>query len=217
MSRVVKLVILFVGVVTMCITKPCHGHEYYHKHPRIERPTSGSNWWLNQFRTQEPRLTSMGDQQYVPTEEESAHQYQQTLRQKAYLLAMLNGFRGKRSEMKSEDHLTLIEELGDLDERPKKYNRARVLLGKRNKGGPRNGKTSNNRARVILGKRNNNRARILLGKRNNNRARVLLGKRSKNRARVPKNQHSQALEGQIYQHLFRNHLKGLYDELPVTF
>ena len=31
--------------------------------------------------------------------------------------------------MKSEDHLTLIEELGDLDERPKKYNRARVLLG----------------------------------------------------------------------------------------
>ena len=51
------------------------------------------------------------------------------LRQKAYLLAMLNGFRGKRSEMKSEDHLTLIEELGDLDERPKKYNRARVLLG----------------------------------------------------------------------------------------
>lgn len=51
------------------------------------------------------------------------------LRQKAYLLAMLNGFRGKRSEMKSEDHLTLIDELGDLDERPKKYNRARVLLG----------------------------------------------------------------------------------------
>ena len=48
---------------------------------------------------------------------------------KAYLLAMLNGFRGKRSEMKSEDHLTLIDELGDLDERPKKYNRARVLLG----------------------------------------------------------------------------------------
>jgi len=205
MSRVVKLVILLVGVATICITKPCHGHEYYHKHPRIERPTSGSNWWLNQLRTQDPGLTNMEDQQYEPTEEESAHQHQQTLRQKAYLLAMLNGFRGKRSEMKSEDHLTLIEELGDLDERPKKYNRARVLLGKRNNSGPLNGK------------RNNNRARVILGKRNNNRARVLLGKRNKNRARVPKSQYSlnQGNEGQIYQHLFRNHLIGSYDSEPM--
>jgi len=171
MSRVVKLVILLVGVATICITKPCHGREYYHKHPRIERPTSESNWWLNQLRMQDPGLTNKEDQQYEPTGEESAHQHQQTLRQKAYLLAMLNGFRGKRSEMKSEDHLTLIEELGDLDERPKKYNRARVLLGKRNK----------------------------------------------NRARVPKNQYSlnRGQKGQIYQHLFRNHLIGSYESEPM--
>ena len=37
------------------------------------------------------------------------------------------GIRGKRSEMESDDHLT-----GDPEERFKKYNRARVLLGKRN-------------------------------------------------------------------------------------
>jgi hypothetical protein len=33
---VVKLVILLVVVATICITKPCHGREYYYKHPRIE-------------------------------------------------------------------------------------------------------------------------------------------------------------------------------------
>ena len=42
--------------------------------------------------------------------------------------SMAEGIRGKRSEMEpADDHLT-----GDPEERFKKYNRARVLLGKRN-------------------------------------------------------------------------------------
>ena len=54
------------------------------------------------------------------------------MNQKLKSLAIQKGYHiGKRSEMKSEDHLILTELLGDLDERPKKYNRARVLLGKR--------------------------------------------------------------------------------------
>lgn len=54
-------------------------------------------------------------------------------KQEAYLLALLNGFRGKRSEMEAADHLTFAGSADDIqEERPKKYNRARVLLGKRN-------------------------------------------------------------------------------------
>ena len=47
--------------------------------------------------------------------------------QRGFFPVESEGIRGKRSEMESDDHLT-----GDPEERFKKYNRARVLLGKRN-------------------------------------------------------------------------------------
>ncbi len=85
--------------------------------------------------TEQKKLNLISLLQQQQAENQHHAKIQRQIQKQAYLLAMLDGMRvGKR--MESQDHLTDAAEAGAVyyvaeDDRPKKYNRARVLLGKR--------------------------------------------------------------------------------------